>query len=77
MDLVVIALADGSWIVLIVAVLMLIAVIYGYYTRTGSAIDQHPRANRRTETAPGAEGRSELSGRDEGERDPLDQRGTR
>ncbi|HYP49155.1 MAG TPA: hypothetical protein VEQ61_11000 [Thermoleophilaceae bacterium] len=70
-----VALADGSWIFLLVLVLILVGIIFGYYTRTGSGIDQHPSDG--LDGAPGAEGQSELSGRDEGEGSALDTHGTR
>lgn len=36
------ALAGGSWIFLIFVVVLLIAVVFGYYTRSGSGISQTP-----------------------------------
>ena len=69
------ALAAGSWIIVLVFILIIVGVIYGYYTRTGSGIDEHPSDG--LDTAPGAEGQSELSGRDEGEGTTLDTHGTR
>jgi hypothetical protein len=68
------AVATGSWILVGVALLILAGVVYGFYTRSGSGIDQH-RLD--AQDAPGAEGRSELSGRDEGEGSPFDTHGTR
>jgi hypothetical protein len=70
-----IALAEGTWIVVLVAVLILAGVVYGFYTRSGSGIEQHPIDAERE--APGAEGRSEVSGRDEGEGSAFDTHGTR
>jgi hypothetical protein len=53
----------------------LAGVIYGFYTRAGSGIDQHPGG---TESeAPAAEGRSEVSGKDEGEGSAFETHGTR
>ena len=61
---------------MIVALLLLVGMIHGLYTRSGSGIDQHPVDSFRGEAA-GAEGQSELSGRDEGEGSALDTHGTR
>jgi hypothetical protein len=70
-----IALAGGSWVILLVMLLILAGVIYGFYTRAGSGIDQHPHGAE--SEAPGAEGRSEVSGKDEGEGSALETHGTR
>jgi hypothetical protein len=70
-----IALAGGSWVILLVMLLILAGVIYGFYTREGSAIDEHPGGAE--SEAPGAEGKSEVSGKDEGEGSALDTHGTR
>jgi hypothetical protein len=70
-----VALADGSWIFLLVLVLIFAGLVFGYYTRTGSGIDQHPTDG--LDGSPGAEGQTELSGRDEGEGSTLDTHGTR
>jgi hypothetical protein len=37
-----IALATGSWVFLAVIVIFLGVIIYGYFTRTGSGIDETP-----------------------------------
>ena len=71
-----IAVSEGGWIVLVVAGLMLVGVIVGFFTRRGSGIEPHPRGRRRGGTAPGSHGPSETSGRDEGEPPPM-QHGTR
>ncbi|MEX2194066.1 MAG: hypothetical protein WD844_02165 [Thermoleophilaceae bacterium] len=71
-----IALADGGWILVVVAVLMILAVAYGFFTRSGSGIESHPRGRRRGGTTPGAKGRSEASGQDQGESAPM-QHGTK
>jgi hypothetical protein len=55
-------------------ILMIVAVIYGLYTRRGSGINPRPWDG--SQGAPGAEGPEELSGRDEGERTALNQHGT-
>lgn len=70
-----IGLAGGSWIFLVVILLILVGVIYGFYTRKGSGIDQHP--HNAESQAPGAKGSSEISGKDEGEGSAFDTHGTR
>jgi hypothetical protein len=69
-----VALASGGWILVLVALLLLAGVIYGFYTRA-SGIEQHPVDSRGQ--SPGAEGPSEVSARDEGEGSALDTHGTR
>jgi hypothetical protein len=71
----VVALAGGSFIFLGVALLMLVGVIYGFYTRKGSGIDQHPSG--KNAGAPGAVGATEVSGQDQGESSALETHGTR
>jgi hypothetical protein len=66
---------DGAWILLIVILLLLAGVIYGFFTRRGSGINQHRQS--RPSDAPGGRGRSEVSGKDEGEGSALDTHGTR
>ena len=51
------------------------AVVYGFYTRTGSGINEHPSDG--SDSAPGAKGRGETSGRDEGEGVPFEEHGGR
>lgn len=68
-----IALAGGLWIFLIFLVVLFFAVAYGYYTRSGSAINQHPYDDPYGD-APGAEIPSTI-GRDVDRRDHS--RGTR
>jgi hypothetical protein len=46
-------LAGGSWIFLGFIVFMFLAVVHGYYTRSGSGINQRPYNNRYGD-APGA-----------------------
>lgn len=67
------ALAGGSWVFLGFVVLLFLAVSHGYYTRSGSAINQRPY-NNGSGDAPGAEIPSTL-GRDVDRRDYS--RGTR
>ena len=57
----VLALAGGSFIILGVMVVMFFAIVYGFYTIKGSAIDAHP--NDGLDGAPGSEGPSEASGK--------------
>ena len=64
---------SGGFIFAIFLIVMVVAVIYGLYTRRGSGIN--PRPYDGTE-APGAKGREELSGRDEGEGSAFNQHGT-
>jgi hypothetical protein len=66
-------LAPGSWIFLGFVVLFFLAISHGYYSRSGSAINQHPYTNGSGD-APGAEIPSTI-GRDVDRRDFS--RGTR
>ena len=70
-----IALGAGGWILIVVALLILVGVVYGFYTRAGSGIAAHRLESE--EQAAGAEGPSEASGKDEGEGSTLDRHGTR
>ncbi len=63
-----------SLVVVAVLLILVAAIIYGLYTRQGSGINPRPWDG--SEGAPGAEGREELSGRDEGEGSALAQHGT-
>jgi hypothetical protein len=53
------AFASGSLIFLAVIIVFLLAVVYGFFTRTGSGINQRPTDGRGG--APGAEGPSRIS----------------
>ena len=53
------AVAGGSLIFLIFIVLFFFAIVYGFYTRKGSGINQRPSDGRGA--APGAEGSSDVS----------------
>jgi hypothetical protein len=53
------ALADGSWTFIGIVVAIFFAVAFGYYTRRGSAINQHPYADRNASS--GRETPSELA----------------
>ena len=65
-----------SGLVLIAILLViLVGVVYGYFTRYGSGIDEHPSDG--LDGAPGAKGPSEVSGKDEGDGSTLDTHGTR
>jgi protein-disulfide isomerase len=50
----VLALAGGSWIFIGVIVVLFFAVVFGYYTRRGSGINQHPYADRNASSGPEA-----------------------
>jgi hypothetical protein len=55
---------DGAWIFLAFTLLLLVALMLGLYTRSGSGINNHPYAHRYGD-APGADtDRRRLSGRD-------------
>ena len=71
----VMALANGSTSFLVVVLLLLGGLIYGMFTRVGSGIDHHPHDG--SDGAPGAKGKSETSGRDEGDGSAFDDHGTR
>ena len=66
--------SGNSFILLAVLVVMVGGVIVALYTRRGSGIETRPGDG--SQGAPGAEGREELSGRDEGEGSALNQHGT-
>jgi hypothetical protein len=53
--------AGGTWIIVIFAFLLFFAVVYGFYTRRGSAISQRPYDPERDDAAAGAAGPSRLS----------------
>jgi hypothetical protein len=53
------ALAGGSLIFLAFIIVFFLAVVYGFFTRTGSGINQRPHDGRGD--APGAEGASRIS----------------
>jgi len=57
----ILALAGGSFIFLGFIVVMFFAVVYGFYTIGGSAINMHP--NDGLDGAPGSAGPSEASGK--------------
>ena len=57
----VLALAGGSFIFLAFLVVMFFAVVYSFYTVSGSAINQHPNDGLRG--APGSSGPCEASGK--------------
>ena len=71
------------WILLAVAILIVIGIAYGLYTRTGSGINRHPLPDAQDPKV-GDETRSQdrdlqdpRAGIDHGESHELDQRGTR
>jgi hypothetical protein len=69
------AVISGSWIFLGAILVIVAGLVYGLYTRSGSAIDEHPLDAR--QEAPGAKGQSEIAGADQGEGSTLDTHGTR
>lgn len=68
-------LAGGSYIFLGFAVLMVFVLIYSFYTRTGSGINQRPSDGRGE--APGASGESHISTNDPGVERTLGTHGTK
>jgi flagellar basal body-associated protein FliL len=68
------ALAGGSWIFLIFLIVFLAAVVFGYFTRTGSGIDQTPYGDLNASSGP--ERPSELA-HDRSENPETWSRGTR
>ena len=69
--------SSGGWIVALVFVVIIVAVAFGLFRREGAEIDEHPLGGDRTDAAPGAEGKGELTGQDAGAESAFDQRGTR
>jgi hypothetical protein len=69
------AMAGGSYVILGVSILILVGLIYGFFTRSGSGIDSHPTDSRGG--SPGAVGRTEASGQDEGESHVFSDHGVR
>lgn len=70
---------SGDFIIVGVMVLAFVGVVFGYYTRTGSEIDQHPSDGLSRDggpAAPAAKGTGRLGGVEEGEHDPFDSHGT-
>jgi hypothetical protein len=55
----VLALAGGSWLFLAFLILFFAVIVYGYFTRTGSGIDQTPYAD--LDSASGPERPSDLA----------------
>lgn len=68
------AFVDGSFVFLAIVVVIFFALVYGFFTRQGSGIDEHPSDG--LDGAPGAKGKSEVSGKDQGEGSALDTHGT-
>ena len=66
--------SGNSLILLAVLVVTVFFLGFGLYTRRGSGINTRPWDG--SQRAPGAKGPEEVTGRDEGEADPLDTRGT-
>lgn len=57
--------------------LAFVGVALAVYSRRGSDISEHPLGSDAAGSAPGAAGRSEISGHDDGELTTFDQHGTR
>jgi hypothetical protein len=70
----VLALAGGSWIFLIFLIVFFFVIVYGYFTRVGSAIDETPYAD--LDASSGPERPSQL-GADRSENPETWGRGTR
>jgi hypothetical protein len=58
-------------------ILMVLAVAYGFYSRRGSGIDQHPRGGGHTEDPGVGEGASRISAAEAETGGVFDARGTR
>lgn len=72
----ILALAGGSMIFLAFILLFLIALVYSYYTKTGSGINMRPTDGRGE--APGAEGASSITTTEgDGDERTLGTHGTR
>jgi len=54
-----------------------LGVIYGFYTRRGSAIDQHPQGDSRRGSPGVGAGSSRVAGEEDGEQDRMDTHGTK
>ncbi len=73
------ALADGSLIFLAVILVVLLGVIWGYYTKSGSDIALRPSdglGHGGDSQAPGAAGPDSITGKVDGEQDPFETHGT-
>ena len=53
------------------------AIVYGFYTRRGSGINQRPQGASQGESPGVGEGPSRVAGKDEGEQERFDEHGTR
>ena len=56
----IISLAGGAWIMLAFLIAFVVVLAYGFYSRRGSGIDQHPYINV-YDQAPGAKGESRMT----------------
>ena len=61
MNLPIAALAGGSLVFIVVVIALFFAVVFGFYTYRGSAINPHPSDG--TDGAPGSAGPNEASGK--------------
>ena len=74
------AIATGSLVFLLFIVLLVVAVIFGLYSRTGTDMAQRPSdglAHGEQAAAPGASAPDRITGTEEGEQDRFDTHGTR
>lgn len=74
------SLAGGALIFGAFVVAMFFAIVWSYYTKTGSGITLRPSdglGGDHESAAPGAEGSSSIAGKVEGEQDRFDTHGTR
>ncbi len=69
--------AGGAWIFIIVIVLLFFGLVYGFYTRRGSAINQRPYDPARGDAASGAAGPSRISSAEDETEGVPDTHGTR
>jgi hypothetical protein len=64
--------AGGAYIFLGVIIVFLLGVVYSYYTRRGSGIEQRPRGAERGDAQAGATGPSRISAAEAGDQPPGD-----
>jgi hypothetical protein len=69
--------SSGGLIVALLFVVIIVGVAFGIFSRPGSEIDDHPLGGERGDGAPGAEGPSEVEGKDAGSSSAFDEHGTR
>jgi hypothetical protein len=69
--------SGGAWIIVIVCLVLFFAVVYGFYTRHGSAISPRPHGPARGDGASGAAGPSRISSAEDETEGVPDTHGTR